>query len=73
MFTKFIYTSKIHLNQYIIYLFIDQKKLGLKIKKSHIIDDIYQSLEYYKTTKKKSVKVFDYNTADIEANKNEIL
>ena len=33
MLTKFIYNSKIHLNQSINYLLIQEKKLGLNMKK----------------------------------------
>ena len=56
MLTKFTYTSKIHLNQSINYLLIQEKKLGLNTKKnpkifidySQTIDDVYRLYIIYK-------------------------
>ena len=56
MLTKFIYNSKIHLNQSINYLLIQEKKLGLNMKKnpkifidySQTIDDVYRLYIIYK-------------------------
>ena len=56
MLTKFIYNSKIHLNQSINYLLIQEKKLGLNTKKnpkifidySQTIDDVYRLYIIYK-------------------------
>ena len=72
--TKFIYTSKIHLNQSINCLLIE-KKQELRIKKpkefidySQTIDNVYENLEDYNPTKKKSVKAFDGVAMDMESN-----
>ena len=75
--TKLIYTSKVHLNQNINCLLIDDKKVETKTIKnpkalidySKTIDDVYENLEDYNPTKKRRVlMVSDNIKAYIESN-----
>ena len=58
MLTRFIYMSKIHLNQSINCLLTEEKKWIKNERKafidySQLTDDVYESLEDYNPTKKK--------------------
>ena len=77
--TKFIYTSKIHLNQRINYLLTEEEKKEIKkiknlkifIDHSQTIVDVHENLEDYNLTKKRKVLiVFDDVIADMKSNKN---
>ena len=67
--TKLIYTSKVHLNQNINCLLIENKKVETKTIKnpkafidySKTIDDVYENLEDYNPTKKRRVLMVSDN------------
>ena len=75
--TKLIYTSKVHLDQNINCLLIENKKVETKTIKnpkafidySKTIDDVYENLEDYNPTKKRRVlMVSDNIKAYVESN-----
>ena len=71
MLTKFICIAKIHLNQSINYLLMEEEKIkhDAFIDYSQTIDDVYENLGDYNPTKNtKALKVFDDMVADKEAN-----
>ena len=80
---KFTYMSKIHSNQSINSVLIEEEKHELKrlknpnafINYSQIIDNIYENLEDYSSTKHwRLLKGFDDMIADMESNKkNQVL
>ena len=80
---KFTYMSKIHSNQSINSVLIEEEKHELKrlknpnafINYSQIIDNIYENLEDYSSTKNwRLLKGFDDMIADMESNKkNQVL
>ena len=75
---KFIYMSKIHSNQSINYLLMEEKKQEFKNEKnskvridySQAVDDVYENLEDYNPMKNRKVLiVFDEMKADMESSK----
>ena len=75
--TKLIYTSKIHSNQSINCLSVEEKKVGIEnlenskafIDCSQTIGNVYENLKDYNPTKKRRVLiVFDDMKADMESN-----
>ena len=66
---KFIYTSKIHLKQWINYLFNGTEKAGIKkLKNSKVFIDYSEAIDDNLKKKRKVLIVFDNMIADMEAN-----